>query len=137
MARWAPAARGTRLANPEVVVAGSNWFDTQPSLYWTSTNFAVVHSYGLGWLRETLVSPTGTLGASRLLSNRAGQSAVVSDGATAGVAWPHSGELHFQTTACLADATPPSCPTPSASYDGQKISLSWTAAADAESTKAA
>jgi uncharacterized repeat protein (TIGR01451 family) len=118
---------------PEIVVAGSDWFDTQPSVYWTGTQFAVVHAYGLGWLRETLVSPTGTLGTTRLLANRSGQSGVAGDGGTAGIAWPQLGEMYFETTACLADLTPATCPTPSAGFDGQKVSLTWTAAADPQS----
>ena len=120
-------------AFPDLVVAGSPYSDGSSTLYWSGGSFHVVHNYGLGWLRDVPVTPTGSMGAPQLLSNRGGAVSVAGNGATAGIVWAQLQEMYFETTACLADVTPASCPIPSATFDGQKVSLTWTAAVDPES----
>ncbi len=120
-------------AFPDLLAASTAYADGNPRLYWAGSEFRVVHSHGLGTLREQGFTPAGALTTARALARRSGALGASSDGATAGLAFVDRNDVAFQTTACLADLTAPSCPTASASFDGQKVGLAWTAGADAGS----
>ncbi len=87
-----------------------------------------------GTLRSVDVSTIGAvMGPSRMLSNRGFGASVAFNGTTAGMIWLQTGDQYFQTTACLDDVTPPSCPTFTAVRNPNDITLTWTPAADAQS----
>jgi len=120
----------------EVVVAAEGRFDNNiQGLYWDADRFRVVFSPGEGGsLRSVDVGLTGAiLGPSRMLSNRGFGASVAFNGVTAGMIWLQTGDLYFQTTACLTDLTPPSCPTFSAARNANGVTLTWSPATDAES----
>jgi uncharacterized repeat protein (TIGR01451 family) len=119
-------------AFPEIAVASSQNGDSNPALYWQDGRFHLVHRWGLGGVREVELLADGTVVGDRLLSVRNAIPDAAGNGLTAGVLL-QSGDMLFETTACLADATPPTAPSLSGSFDGQRVDLSWTAAADAES----
>jgi fibronectin type 3 domain-containing protein len=111
-------------------------FDNQlQALYWAGDRFRIAFNSPVSsTLREVDVSTSGTLlGASRLLSNRAGNSSLAWNGATTALVWTQTSELWFETTACLADVTAPACPTVTSSRDASGVDLSWPAVSDAES----
>jgi len=120
----------------ETVVAAEGRFDNNiQGMYWDNDRFKVVFSPGEGGaLRSVDVSLTGAvLGPSRMLSNRGFGASVAFNGTTAGMIWLQTGDLYFQTTACLDDVTPPACPSMSATRDPNGITLTWTPATDAQS----
>ncbi len=132
---------GTKLF-PEVPVVASGLGDTQARLYAADSNFRVVSNgggFGSG-LREVEVTPAGQMvGNARFISNRPsaiGSAAVASNGATEGIFYVASDSpgLHFQTNACLADATPPPCPALTARIVDGAVEATWSAVADPEST---
>lgn len=120
---------------PERSISEGRFDNTLQGLNWDADHFRLAFVPGESFtLREIDISPTGTLlGASRMLSNRGGAASVVWNGATAGVFWGQLTELFFETTACLADTTPPTCPTISATRSSGPVTLTWTPSTDAES----
>lgn len=119
----------------EVTIAEGVLNTTVQSLRWAGDRFRLTYISGAdGTLRELDLSTSGAfLGASRMIANRGGNAATVWNGATTGVLWFQLSELYFETTACLADATPPPCPDVSATHDASGVTLTWPAVADAES----
>jgi len=80
------------------------------------------------------IFPNGTLGSSRLLSTNPVNAYAANNGATVGVLMSYGrNEMYFETTECLADVTAPACPSASASFDGTKVNVTWSASSDAES----
>ncbi len=119
----------------EVTIAEGVINTTVQSLRWTGDRFRLTYVSGAdATLRELDLSTSGAfLGESRMISNRGGNAATVWNGATTGVLWFQLSELYFETTECLADATPPPCPDVSATHDASGVTLTWPAVADAES----
>lgn len=119
----------------ETVVAAEGRFDNSlQGIYWDADRFRVIFVPGEGGtLRSVDVGSTGAvLGSSRLLANRGFGAAVALNGATTGMIWLHTADLYFQTSACLSDTTPPTCPALSGSRTNG-VTLTWAAATDAES----
>jgi hypothetical protein len=128
-------------AFPQVVVNGGALGDASAQLYWASGRFHVVNTPEFGeaaiGIRDLEVNPDGTLpGISRFLANRASNSIEVAhNGATLGMAWraAQTQDIHFETDACLVDATPPPCPNVSVASVNNNVRLTWPAIADPES----
>ncbi len=119
-----------------VAVGGGVYDDYNPALYWDVDRFRVVLIGGDPWgLTEHAVMPDGTLVAGQKLYSTAagGQLGVAWNGATLGLQMNVDGYLRFTTTACLADATPPGCPTATAVSDGTRTTVSWSPPSDPES----
>jgi hypothetical protein len=119
---------------PDTPIVSGPLFDGVFGWRWQGDRFKLIYASGdKDGLRELDVMTNGTTGAGRLLTVRQGAAGAAWNGAALGLVWQQIREVYFETDACLADATPPSCPTPSASYDGAAVNLSWTPASDAES----
>lgn len=120
----------------ETVVAAEGRFDNNlQGLYWDADRFKVIFSPGEGGtLRSVDVSTNGAvMGPGRMLSNRGFGASVAFNGTTAGMIWLQTADHYFQTSACLDDVTPPSCPPFSAVRNANGITLTWTPAGDAQS----
>ena len=116
----------------ELAINEGRFDTTVQGLNWNADHFRLAYVPGEGGtLRELDFSPNGAvLGASRMLANRGGPASVVWNGATEAILWVQIAELYFETTACLADTTPPSCPDASAVRSGNAVNVTWQAATD-------
>src|SRR5204863_519920 len=106
----------------EQTVSEGRFGTSVQALNWTGDRFRLDYFPGeTGTLREVDFSSSGaTLGSPRLISSRgANGTFVVWNGATSGVLFSTLGEMHFETTACLADPTAP----PSPSWDDTTAQL--------------
>lgn len=128
-------ADGIKQFNEQTVSEGRFGTSLQ-GLNWTGDRFRLDYLPGeIGTLREVDFSSAGaTLGSPRTLSSRGATSSVVWNGATSGVLFATLGELYFETTACLADATAPPCPSVTATHNASNVTLDWPAVTDPESS---
>lgn len=127
--------QGARLF-PDVLAVGSPAADGSPLLYFAGGRFHLVHAQGrVSGVREVEILAGGTvLAGERFWNHRGGPVAAAHNGVTLGLAWSTNiGDLLFETTECLSDATPPPCPALAATSAGNKVRLSWDPVSDAES----
>ena len=119
---------------PEIAVgSGDTSFDSNPALYWDVNRFKLVSSLESG-MREIEILSDGTVTPNtRFLGSHEGQPTVAWDGAALGLARAHQHDVEFETDECLADATPPPCPTLTAAFHANRVALSWSAVTDAQS----
>lgn len=122
-------------AFPARTVVSTDFDDVQPAVYWDLDHFHVVFQKGdSDGLWEIQFLPDGTItGSMRMLTNRGGQNAVAWNGRTLGVLWGQLRDLFFETTECLTDTSAPACPAATMNFDGEKVTLGWTASTDSQS----
>jgi hypothetical protein len=127
---------------PEVALVASPSFDGPAQLHHAGGRFHLVYQSdgeNLSGLRELdidLVPGGAVIAGSRFLANRASAAiATAHDGAALTLAWraTPAQDIHIESDACLADATPPPCPSVSVSSLANNVRLAWPAVGDAES----
>lgn len=117
-----------------VSVAPPGSASSQHSLYFDGTAFHVVYQ-SLTGMRDVSISTGGVVsGTSQFYANHGeGLVDAAFNGATLALAWSHNQSLLFQTTACLADASPPSCTTLNGTFASGAVQLNWPPANDPQS----
>ncbi|HVR40789.1 MAG TPA: putative Ig domain-containing protein, partial [Thermoanaerobaculia bacterium] len=118
-----------------VTIAGTQFNDRFPSLYFDGTNFRIVYPDYSGGIRDVGVTPTGSLVPSpRFYGNHGeGRIAAAFNGATTAMTWQHVGDLLFQNTTCLADVSAPPCVTLNGNFSNGAVHLNWPGASDPQS----
>ncbi|HEX2062183.1 MAG TPA: putative Ig domain-containing protein, partial [Thermoanaerobaculia bacterium] len=131
---WFTALRldGTK-AFSEVPIVSTPFGDGGPAIYWDLDRFRVVH-WTVDGTREIAVQSDGTvLPGDRILHNRIAAMSIAFNGTSLGMLFNGLYDLTFQTSSCLADDTAPPCPSAIASFDGQRVRLTWPAVSDPQS----
>ncbi len=124
----------------DVMVADPVGWPGGPWLHWTGDRFRLVRGGGDGTrlvdgVREDEILPDGTVFPNvRQLANRGRTGAAAYNGTTLGLLWLQLNETFFQTSECLNDATPPSCPNVSLATSDTAVVVNWDGSDDPEST---
>jgi hypothetical protein len=117
-------------AFPEIAAVSSPGNDGAPTLYWEGGAFHLLHTKSdQTGIREIAIQPNGTVLPGETFRGAGSPSAAAWNGATLGILL---GSV-FETSACLADPTPPPCPAVTATFDGNAVHLSWPPVSDPES----
>ncbi|MFH1177831.1 MAG: PKD domain-containing protein, partial [Acidobacteriota bacterium] len=125
---------GTKVFAERAVVTGDD-IEAPLFLYPAGGMTHLLYAPSLRGVEEIDIQGDGSVsGPARVFSNqRTTQLAAAFDGATIGALWSY-GPLFFQTSACLDDTTPPTCPTLATSFAGNAVALQWGLGGDLEST---
>lgn len=127
---------------PEVALIPGEIGDFPAQLHHANGRFHLVYladNQGTAGMREIdidLIPGGAVVAGGRYLANRGSAAAATAhDGAALALAWrmPASQDIHIETDACLADPTPPPCPSVSLVSAANNVRLSWPAVSDGES----
>jgi hypothetical protein len=127
---------------PEVALVATPAFDPPPQLHFANGRFHLVYlsdnegQIGMRELDIDLVPGGAVVAGSRFLANRSSTAAATAhDGTTLALAWRPgpTQDIHIATDACLADPSPPPCPSVAIASVANQVRLTWPPVADPES----